>query len=156
MTKRCVTRSGQDISVDVRMSVISVGGQPFISCLADFHGPHTWELPVSGAAGGAIPGGAVQIKSEDLGLVTLGTPGFPVQPVASQHAPEAGGRRRVPLPRDAVQELRNMLAVTRYPDPKVREEFSVRRGIDRKRVDRWLENARARETAKMSRQGGLQ
>ena len=161
MMKRCVTRSGEDISVDVRMSVMAVGGEHYISCLADFHGPHTWELPVAGGHG-RFDASESLITEEDLPAL-LDIPELPrassssQEPLPSPPAPAAAAasgsqRRRIPLPRDAVLELRAMLEVNRYPEPEVREEFAARRGIDRKRVDRWLENARARETAKTTQQ----
>ena len=34
-----------------------------------------------------------------------------------------------------------------YPEPQAREAISQRYGLDRKRVDRWLENTRARQVA---------
>lgn len=57
-------------------------------------------------------------------------------------------RRRVPLPREAVTELRDMLKMDRYPQPEAREELARRYGLERRRVDRWLENARAREASR--------
>lgn len=57
-------------------------------------------------------------------------------------------RRRVPLPREAVEELRAMLQSDRYPQPEVREDLARRHGLERRRVDRWLENARAREASR--------
>lgn len=57
-------------------------------------------------------------------------------------------RRRVPLPREAVAELRAMLELDRYPQPEVREDLARRHGLERRRVDRWLENARAREASR--------
>ena len=57
-------------------------------------------------------------------------------------------RRRVPIPHDAALELRAMLARSRYPDPEAREALARRHGLDRKRVDRWLENARARSSTR--------
>lgn len=57
-------------------------------------------------------------------------------------------RRRVPLPREAVAELRALLKRDRYPQPETREELARRHGLERRRVDRWLENARAREASR--------
>eukprot|EP01043_Picozoa_sp_COSAG02_P079675 COSAG02_NODE_18559_length_932_cov_1.171669_1_plen_128_part_00 len=57
-------------------------------------------------------------------------------------------RRRVPLPREAVAELRAMLQRDRYPQPEAREDVARRHGLERRRVDRWLENARAREASR--------
>ena len=57
-------------------------------------------------------------------------------------------RRRVPLPREAVAELRTMLQSDRYPQPEAREDVARRYGLERRRVDRWLENARAREASR--------
>ena len=45
-------------------------------------------------------------------------------------------RRRVPLPREAVSELRAMLKTERYPQPEAREALARRHGLERKRVDR--------------------
>ena len=59
-------------------------------------------------------------------------------------------RRRAPLPHDTVSELRAMLARNRYPEPEAREALAKHHCLDRKRVDRWLENARARSRDKGS------
>ena len=121
MNKRCVTRGGEDLRLTVRMGVFNTGGLPLLSCLIDCHGPHMWELPVrwSGA------------------------------PTAEAHQPALGPpparKRRVPLPTEAVNELRSMLARERYPSPEARQELAQRHGLERRRVDRWLENTRARE-----------
>ena len=121
MNKRCVTRGGEDLRLTVRMGVFKNGGLPLLSCLIDCHGPHMWELPVrwSGA------------------------------PTAEAHQPALGPpparKRRVPLPTEAVNELRSMLAWERYPSPEARQELAQRHGLERRRVDRWLENTRARE-----------
>ena len=84
----------------------------------------------SSGGGGAAAAGAAARAAADAAAAGTGS---------SQQQ-----RRRVPLPHDAVIDLQAMLARNRCPDPETREALARRHGLDRKRVDRWLENARAR------------
>jgi PAS domain S-box-containing protein len=160
LMKRCVSRSGQDLKFHVRMSVMSAADAPIvtrghgmsdrlISCLVDCHGPHTWELPIP--SGVAMPPGLCafgrRTTHDDSPVLRAQAaaacaPGSDVLSVASKKS-----KARVPLPRQAVAELRDLLKEARYPEPAARESISQRYGLDRKRVDRWLENTRARQVA---------
>ena len=172
LMKRCVTRTGQDLKFHVRMSVMSAADAPIamrghggadrlISCLVDCHGPHTWELPTQSfvAAQSSLCAFA-RLAAQDSpalspqaaaatatgGDVPVRAPRRPTDGAAESSASKKP-KTRVPLPRQAVAELRDLLSVSLYPEPQAREAISQRYGLDRKRVDRWLENTRARQVA---------
>ena len=117
------------------------------------HGPHTWGMPIP------TSDSALSLLTNGDGAASLPHLSEVSEPVSASTASGGGGgggggtqqrlrqRRRVPLPREAVAELRAMLKKDRYPQPEVREALARRHGLERRRVDRWLENARARETA---------
>jgi hypothetical protein len=199
MTKRCTSRSGEDLTLSVRMSVVHTAGAPgtpstpFLTCLVDWcvsrqkpvlrtaflrtyvadstrvrscdhdsHGPHTWTMPVQSSytrppgqmledSGWAVPpdtaGGADYIsETMDTAANAAGLQARANGTSAAQQ--RLRQRRRVPLPREAVAELRTMLQSDRYPQPEAREDVARRYGLERRRVDRWLENARAREASR--------
>eukprot|EP01043_Picozoa_sp_COSAG02_P047785 COSAG02_NODE_4617_length_5158_cov_85.227911_3_plen_440_part_00 len=170
LMKRCVTRSGQDLRFHVRMSVMPAAGAPIvprghgtsdrlISCLVDCHGPHTWELPVPSAVAASGLCAFGRRTAHDDSPVLHPQPAAATRSGALSVAPRTGTgeaarsskskkqKTRVPLPRQAVVELRDLLKVSRYPELAARESISQRYGLDRKRVDRWLENTRARQVA---------
>lgn len=173
LTKRCVTRSGEHLSFNVRMSVMPAAHAPMvmrspsekvISCLVDCHDPRTWAFPshsglcafgataardfracrptvaAPAAAGGS---GGTTIVQTDPGLVSNRFSSNAHSRCSSQKS-----KTRVPLPRQAVAELRELLHVSRYPELAARQAISQRYGLDRRRVDRWLENTRARQVAR--------
>lgn len=172
LMKRCVTRSGQDLKFHVRMSVTPAACAPIvprrhgmsdrlISCLVDCHGPHTWELPIPSAV---APSGlcafgrctaqdgspVLHPQAAAANPVRTGQPSVASRKVTGEDAHSSVSKKqktRVPLPRQAVADLRDLLKVSRYPEPAAREFISQRYGLDRKRVDRWLENTRARQVA---------
>ena len=172
LMKRCVTRTGQDLKFHVRMSVMSAADAPIslrghggadrlISCLVDCHGPHTWELPTQSCVAAqsglcAFARRAAQDSPAHGPRAAAATTARSGVPVRAPRRPTDGAaessafkkpKTRVPLPRQAVAELRDLLSVSLYPEPQAREAISQRYGLDRKRVDRWLENTRARQVA---------
>lgn len=153
MAKRCVTRSGEDLSVAVRLGVLNVEApsgrtQQLMSCLIDCHGPHTWDLPTPQRRDQALPNMRLPMLQTDQRSITGPAPPAAAAPARRQPKTSGGSRRRVPLPAAAVADLRAALQQEKYPMPHVRQAISDKHSVDRKRVDRWLENARARISSK--------
>jgi hypothetical protein len=174
MPKRILSSvvGGHDAAVPVRLSILSESdavaiGLPSVThlhVLLDCHvrvSPYAWSMPVADgtaavAAAGAPAGwhggshGAAAAAAADhqhhqhkhhfRRLKVESSKGVP----ALQRPANRRRRARVPMPAGAVAELRQLVAAQRHPSVDARDELARRHQIDRRRVDKWLENARAR------------
>jgi PAS domain S-box-containing protein len=160
MHKRCVLHSGECVHVPVRLSVLGEAhaaalgwpGGRMLSCLIDCHtrvSPYAWNMPVSADAAGKT--NPVPELGHSTGIVSVARHGVP-QPEQSpgimipstQQRPPHRRCKRVPLPMRVVEALREAFAHEPHPTILARKELAHRYGIDRSKVDKWFENARAR------------
>ena len=130
MHKRCVTRSGANIDVPVRLSVADGG---YFACLVDVHARVN------------------PLVNQPPGFLTS------TSPSSADSASGCGGtrrKRRTPLPAAAVTELKELLGRQLHPSLDLRAELAAKYGLERRQVDRWCENARARGIAAQKKGAG--
>ena len=115
-------------------------------CLIDCHvrvSPYAWRTPVPGAAASgqlALEAGPACYGGNSAAAAPPPPPGG----TQLQRLTNRRWRARVPLPPSAVAKLKQLLAAQRHPSIEARDELARRHEIDRKRVDKWLEDTRAR------------